>query len=57
MSATKLAVSKPLSAPIAWRARDHVLRSFALDGARHLTQFRLDDETVAVLRHDVTGIG
>src|SRR5262249_14461953 len=34
-------------------AHDHVFRGFALDHTRHLTQFRLDDEAVAVLRHDV----
>src|SRR5262249_41440950 len=31
-------------------------RGFALDHTRHLTQFRLDDEAVAVLRHDVARI-
>src|SRR5262249_6466381 len=60
MSDTKSAVSKPLSAPTALGARriahDHVFRGFALDHTRHLTQFRLDDEAVAVLRHDVARI-
>src|SRR6516225_10085321 len=37
-------------------AHDHVFRGFALDRARHLSQFRLDDEAVAVLRHDVARI-
>src|SRR5262245_47784236 len=37
-------------------AHDHVFRGFALDHIRHLTQFRLDDEAVAVLRHDVARI-
>src|SRR5262249_28098671 len=37
-------------------AHDHVFRGFALDHTRHLTQFRLDDEAVAVLRHDVARI-
>src|SRR5215467_11646895 len=37
-------------------AHDHVFRGFALDYTRHLTQFRLDDEAVAVLRHDVARI-
>jgi hypothetical protein len=31
--------------------------SFALDRARHLPQFRLDDEAVAVLGHDIARIG
>src|SRR5262249_8576923 len=37
-------------------AHDHVFRGFALDHTRHLSQFRLDDEAVAVLRHDVARI-
>src|SRR5512132_102865 len=49
MSDTKSAVSKPLSAPTVMR--------FALDRARHLSQFRLDDEAVAVLGHDIARIG
>src|SRR5262245_7734241 len=38
-------------------AHDHVFRGFALDRARHLSQFRLDDEAVAVLGHDIARIG
>ena len=38
-------------------AHDHVFRGFALDRARHLPQFRLDDEAVAVLGHDIARIG
>ena len=38
-------------------AHDHVLRGLALDRARHLSQFRLDDEAVAVLGHDVARVG
>src|SRR5262249_51010896 len=37
-------------------AHDHVFRGFALAHTRHLTQFRLDAEAVAVLRHDVARI-
>src|SRR5262249_61352112 len=35
---------------------DHVFRGFAVDHTRLLSQFRLDDEAVAVLRHDVARI-
>src|SRR5262249_20366671 len=37
-------------------ARAQVVRGCALDRARHLSQFRLDDEAVAVLRHVVARI-
>src|SRR6516225_4034899 len=62
MSDTKSAVSKPFVGPhgdaLGARriAHDHVFRGFAPDHTRHLSQFRLDDEAVAVLRHDVARI-
>src|SRR5262245_49819298 len=36
---------------------NHVLRGRALDHAGHLSEFGLDHEAVAVLRHDVARIG